>query len=111
MEELVLSFIRIEHLYGALSRKLLRGAPNSSAAKWTLNSQMIKEYRREGPVKETKLQRKAIPGRGAHHWESTILPSRDKGVRDKEFSWMEGSSAPLTKNRATKLAKIGRSNT
>lgn len=66
MEEFVLSFIRIEHLYDALSRKLLKGAPNSSPAKWTLNSlKTIKEHNREGPVKEAKLQKKAIPGRGA----------------------------------------------
>ena len=50
------SFIHIEHLYSAPSRKLLRGAPNSSTAK--KNSLKVrKEHRREGPGKEAKLQR------------------------------------------------------
>ena len=60
-----------------------------------------KEHRREGPGKEAKLQREVIPGRGAHHRESAVLPSGGTGKRDKEetlFGWAEGSRAPSTKD-------------
>ena len=80
--EFIHSFI-VEHLYSTPSRKLLRGAPNSSTAK--KNSLKVrKEYRREGPGKEVKLQREAIPGRGAHHRERAVLSSGGTGKRDKD---------------------------
>src|ERR1043165_6544156 len=60
------SFIHIKHLYSAPSRKLLRGAPDSSTAKKS-SFKVRKEHRRESPRKEAKLQREAIPGRGTHH--------------------------------------------
>src|SRR5205809_878698 len=69
---LLCSFIHIEHLYSVPSRKLLRGAPDSSTAK--KNSFKVRKLRRrEGHRKEAKLQREAIPGRGTHHRESASM--------------------------------------
>jgi len=48
-------------MYSTSSRKLLTGAPNSSSDK-KKSLDMREEHRREGPWKEGKLQREAIPG-------------------------------------------------
>src|SRR5688572_5134120 len=57
------SFIHIEHLYSAPSRKLLRGAPDSSTPKKN-SLKGRKEHMREGPRENAKLQREALSSRG-----------------------------------------------
>ena len=52
------SFIHIEHLYSASSRKLLRSAPNTS----TVKLKVRKKRRRSGSVKNAKFRREAVPG-------------------------------------------------
>src|SRR5688572_2623877 len=76
------SFIHIEHLYSAPSRKLFRGAPDSSTDKKN-SFKVSKERGREGPRNKAKLQREAIPGRGTPHRESAILHSGGSSKRDK----------------------------
>jgi hypothetical protein len=76
------SFIHIDHFYSALSGKLLRGTPILSTAK-KKSLKVRKEQRREGPGKEVKLRREAIPGRATHNREIAVLHSGGLGKRDK----------------------------
>jgi len=72
------SFIHIEHLYSASSRKLLGGAPSSRRL-------VLLRVRRkrswQSSRKKRKFRRKAIPGRRAHHGECTV-----------NARWMHGSA-------------------
>ena len=53
------SFIHIEHLYSASSRKLLRSAPNTSTVKQS-SLKVRKKRRRSGSVKNAKFRREAV---------------------------------------------------
>src|SRR6218665_587958 len=55
------SFIHIEHLYSASSRKLLRSTPNTSTVKQS-SLKVRKKRRRSGSVKNAKFRREAVPG-------------------------------------------------
>ena len=75
---------------------------------------MRKVRKRLCPRNEANRERKAIPGQGAHHQESTVLPSGGKGRRDNEkalLRWTERSgthSKKDPKDRVTELANINR---
>lgn len=75
------SFLRIYHLYSTSLRKPLRGSPK-----------MRTVFRRENCVnaevreKWWRSRREAIPGRGAHHRESTALVAQARGTRRRPCS-------------------------
>src|SRR6218665_3290183 len=83
------SFIlNIELSQSAFSRKLLRGAPNSSTAKKSI-SKVRKKAGDRVVLRDKKFRREAVPFRGSHCGECTVLLSRGTGIRDKEKTLLE----------------------
>src|SRR3984885_11234080 len=70
------------HLYSASSRNLVRGAPNSSAAKKN-GFKTRKKHRWDRPREKTWLQREPIPSRRAlQNRKGTVLPGGGTGKRN-----------------------------
>ena len=68
----------------------------------------------QGFGKKAKFSREAIPGRGDHHGECTVLSSGGTGSRGKEnplWGREERSRAHITKESATQVTKIERNKT
>src|SRR5688572_12945457 len=96
LDSFIHSFIHIEHLYSAPSRKLLRGAPDSSTAKKN-SFKVSKERGREGPRNKAKLQSEAIPGRGTPTEKARfcIVEVRAKGTSRSPCSDERRDREPL----------------
>jgi len=106
------SFIHIEHLYSASSRKLLRSAPNTSTVKQS-SLKVRKKRRWSGSVKNAKFRREAVSGWGAHHGESNgegpMGPSEGIVLQTEHISARQMSSPELTDHRSISRRFIERS--
>jgi len=85
-------FVHIEHLYSPSSRKLFRGAPNSSKAK--RSSLKVSKSAGDKALGKIWSFRRGRSRSRAHQGESTTLLSGGTGKRNKEktlLGWVESS--------------------
>ena len=75
------SFIHIEHFYSVSSRKLLRGAPNSSTTKES--SFNVRTEADDKVLGNRRNLEGSYPGRGSNHGECRVLPKGGTGKREK----------------------------
>src|SRR6218665_864845 len=81
------SFIHIEHLYSATSRKDYSESEALPTAVWLKRTVFKREKDKRDKVlgkRRSKLKWKTIPGRGSHDRESSILPNGGTGERKTE---------------------------